>query len=83
MEHIIVVFHPFEMEQEVMVYQHGECVKLVRPHLEDIAKTICNFNNQYHPDRIEMCGNPSFVTKYIKELKSNFSELPEIEIIPR
>lgn len=83
MDHIIVIFHPFEMKQEVMVYQCGECVKHLQPSLEDTVKTVCQLYQQYHTDKIDFCGNPSFINRYIKELKSNYSNMPAIEIIPR
>lgn len=83
MDYIVVMFHPFEIEQEVMVYQHGECIEQMHPCLNDITKAICGLNQQYHTDRIELCGNPSFVARYVKELKSDFSNMPTIEIIPR
>lgn len=83
MDYIVAIFYPFEVEQEIMVYQHGECVSKMRPCLDDMVKTICSLNQQYHADRIDLCGVPSFVSKYVKELKSNFSDMPTIEIIPR
>lgn len=83
MDYIVAIFHPFEIKQEIMVYQHGECINKIHPCLEDVVKTICSLNQQYHADRIELCGVPSFVSKYVKELKSNFFNMPIIEIIPR
>lgn len=83
MDYIVAIFHPFDLEQEVMVYQHDECIRQIHPCLNDTVKTICGLNQQYHTDKIELCGNPSFVNKYVRELKSNFSELPEIEIISK
>ena len=78
---IVVIFHPFEIEQEVMVYSHGECVKTMHPALNNTVKTICSLNDTYHADRINLCGVPSFINKYVKELRSNFSNSPTIEII--
>lgn len=83
MDYIVVIFHPFDLEQEVMVYQHGECIEQTHPCLEDTVKTIYKLNKQYHTDKIELCGNPFFINKYIRELKCYFSNIPTIEIIPR
>lgn len=85
MDHIIVIFHPFEVEQEVMVYQRGECVKQAHPCLNDVINIVHGLNEQYHADRIELCGNPAFVRKYVKDLKTTFAldKHPTIEIIPR
>lgn len=80
---IVVMFHPFEIQQDVMVYQNGECVNQLHPALNDTVKTLCGLNNQYHIDRINLCGIPAFVNKYVRELKSQFSNNPTIEIVSR
>lgn len=84
MDYIVVIFHPFEIEQDVAVYQHGKCVLQEHPCLEDTIKTVCSLNKQYYIDKIDLCGNPSFVRKYVTDLKTNFSleSYPTIEIIP-
>ena len=81
MDHIIAIFHPFEIEQEIAVYQHGECIKQIHPCLEDTVNAIYQLYQQYHIDKIELCGNPSFISKYIKDLKGKYSNMPEVEII--
>lgn len=79
---IIVVFHPFEVVQDVMVYQKGECVKQMHPTLNDTVGVINGLNEQYHADRINLCGAPAFVNRYVRELKTKFSNMPSIEIVP-
>ena len=83
MDYIVVMFHPFEIKQEVKIYQHGQCIDELYPCLDDTTKAIYTLSQEYHTDKIELCGNPSFVSKYVRELKSNFSEMPEIEIISK
>lgn len=84
MNHIVVIFHPFDLEQEVMVYQYDRCIEVLHPCLDDTVKTVCGLNKQYHANKIELCGSPSFVTKYVKELRTDFSnDMPTIEIIQK
>lgn len=79
---LVVTLHLFDVIQDIKLYKNGECIDEAHTSLDHISETICDFIKQYKIDKIEMCGNPSFVNKYVKELKTyNFTKIPTIEII--
>lgn len=82
MNDIVIVFHMFDVTQDIRVYKNNECIEELHPTLNETVKTICGLNQCYDIGKISMYGNPSFVNKYIKELKTKFSNLPTIEIRP-
>lgn len=83
MNHIICVFRPFTMNQNVMVYINGECVKTVSVDVDRIIDVVNGFKNQYNIDKIELCGNQSYLSKFQAEMNSKFGNSCEINVIKR
>lgn len=79
---IVVTFHLFDVKQKVCVYKNGKCIEELYPTLNDTMDTIYALNKEYNINKIDFCGNPSFINKYVKELKTKFTKTPAIEIIP-
>lgn len=69
MNHIVTMIHPFVMEQEVCVYQNGECVKVVKCTLDDIEKTCIDLCNEFDIDIIDTKGGQLYAMKMKKHLE--------------
>ena len=81
---LIVNFRPFALYQEIDIYVNGECIKQDFVILDEITNTINRYCVMYDIDRINLCGNRNFVSKFKNDLITNYAyDTKEINIIER
>lgn len=78
---MIVLFRPFVREQRIMIYNDDDCITEIKVPIEQVVDTINGLKSQYQIDKINLCGNLSFMEKYYKELNTKFSNNIKIEMI--
>lgn len=80
MNHIIVDFRPFALEQNIQVYVNGECVRTAKVDIGRITDVCYGFCHEYNIDKIDLCGSTDYLKKFQSELGTKFSENVNIEI---
>jgi len=70
-KHIIAMVHPFVVEQEVSVYDNGECVKTINCTLDNIENAILSLVNQYDVKQIDLAGNQIYNLKIRDNINTN------------
>jgi len=83
-DNITAFIHAFILEQEVKVYQNGECIKTVKCTLDDLEETIYSLVNLYNIKQINLAGNQLYslrVKEKMMDSKYNkFKDKLEINI---
>lgn len=72
MDHIIVNFCPFTMNQNVLVYQNGVCVEQLSLPIERIKDSVFGLKNKYNISQIDLCGNQDYLSKIKAEMLTDF-----------
>ncbi len=72
MNHIICDFHPFTMNQNILVYMNGECVKTVSVTVDRVVDTVNGLCKQYGIHQIDLCGNQNYLERYKNLLNAKF-----------
>lgn len=70
-KHIIAMVHPFVVEQEVRVYDNGECIKITSCTLDNIENTILTLANQYNIKQIDLAGSQIYNLKIRDNMNAN------------
>jgi hypothetical protein len=84
MSHIICDFRPFDMNQGIMVYVNGECVKSLSVGINQVTNVVNTLKNQYNIKQIDLCGNESYLSKFKANMLNKFEDSDcEINIIQR
>lgn len=84
MTHIVCDFRPFDMNQGIMVYRDGECVKSLSVGVNQIVNVVNSLKNQYNVEQIDLCGNEHYLSKFKADMLSKFNDNNcEINIIQR
>lgn len=84
MKHIIVNFHDFAFDQEILVYIDGVCEKQMQVPVSDLTNVVFGLSDLYNITQIDMCGNPEYLSKFKAELLTKYSNTNlEINIIKR
>ena len=69
MDHVVVSFHPFDFKQQVMIYQNGECKKVIPVTVDELSEAIVNICNTYNIDTVDIRGEKQFTEKFKEEIK--------------
>lgn len=84
MGHIIVNFQPFVVEQEILVYTNGECVYQAKVEIDRVPSVVKGLKNKFNIDKIDLCGNSQYLSRFKAELGSEFdNDETEITIYQR
>lgn len=70
MKKIIAIVTPFQLKQDVYVYEDGNKVDIRYPKLEDLEETIFTLSEQYDIEKVSLIGSKQFnrgLSKKIKE----------------
>lgn len=78
---VIATINPFDMQQQIMIFENDKCINKLYTTLDNLSDTIYGLNKEYKVNMIEFCGVPQYVNKYVKDLKTKFANLPEIVIL--
>lgn len=80
-DHIVARIHPFVMQQEVDVYQNGECSKSIKCTLNELADVIMGLSKEFNIKTVDIAGsNQLFSLKTKDDLMSKYAE-NDLEII--
>lgn len=79
MDHIVVKVEPFVMEQKILVYKNGECVKIAKCTMENMADGISSLAHQYNINIVDIADKSAF-SKKLKE-KLSLSKYGKMTII--
>lgn len=78
--HITCCIHPFVMEQEVNVYDNGECIRTSKCTLDNIEEIIYSLVNLYNVEQIDLAGNQLYGLKIKDNLASSKYNLNDVNI---
>jgi hypothetical protein len=70
-KHIVCCIHPFVANQEIDVYQDGECIKAVNCTLEQLEDTIVELGIKYNINKIDLKGGQLYSLKIKENLELN------------
>ena len=79
-KHIVCNIHPFVLEQEVNVYDNGECIKTAKCTLDNLEENISSLINMYNIKQIDLAGNQLYNLKVKENLLSSKYDLNDINI---
>ena len=84
MNTLTINFHPFTVGQEIDVHMNdGITIKDFAP-LDEIINKINMYCSTIDIDKIYLCGNRNFVSKYYNELITNYAyDAKEIHIVEK
>jgi len=79
-KHITCCIHPFVTEQEVNVYENGECIRTSKCTLDNLEETIYSFVNLYNIKQIDLAGNQLYSLKVKEKMMNSKYNLEGINI---
>lgn len=78
--HITAFIRTFILEQEVNVYQNGECIRTVKCTLDDMEKVINSLMKEYNISQVDIAGNSAYALKLKDHLQTKYSKLEDLNI---
>lgn len=73
--HIVTTIRPFVMEQEVNVYENGECKKNVKCTLSELENVIADLAKEFNIQTVDLAGsNQLFGLRLKEKLMSKYAE---------
>lgn len=84
MDHIIINFQPFSLEQDVFVYIDGKCIYQTKTTIDKFSSVVKGLKDKYDINKIDLCGNQEYLSRFKAELSLAFSkDNTEINIYQR
>lgn len=84
MDHIIVNFQPFALQQEVLVYVDGACIYQTKVTIDEFHSTIKGLKDKFSINKVDLCGNSAYLSRFKAELGLEFgNDNTEINIYQR
>lgn len=81
MDQIIVMFAPFDLVQNIVVYKNGEVVDNLTATIDTITNTIDAAATRYNINNINLCGSTDYLKRFKNELSNSKYEHRTINII--
>lgn len=72
MNNIIVNFNPFMLEQSVLMYSDGNCIEEIHSPIDRVTDVVMGLKNKYNVDRIDLCGNSDYLSRFKAEMNLKF-----------
>ncbi|AXF52464.1 MAG: hypothetical protein [Caudoviricetes sp.] len=69
MKKIIAIIAPFQLKQDVYVYEDGNKVDIRYPKLEELEETIFSLSEQYDVEKVNLIGSKQFNRGLVKKIK--------------
>lgn len=66
---ILCVIHPFDLKQDIYVYQSGNKLLKTESKIEDISKLIFNLAKEYQTNSVNFLGSKKYSENIIKEIQ--------------
>ena len=82
MVRIIADFQPFARDQKITVYSDGNIIEEVKVTIDSVTNSLKGLRNKYEAAEIDLIGNSGYLSKFQKELNSDFSST-KVNIIQR
>lgn len=82
MVRIIADFQPFARDQKITVYSDGNIIEEVKVTIDNVTNSLKGLRNKYEAVEIDLIGNSGYLSKFQKELNSDFSST-KVNIIQR
>lgn len=82
MVQIVANFQPFTMSQQILVYEGNNIIDSFSVDSNDVINTIKGLKNKYNADEINLVGNTDYLSKFQKDLSTDF-DMTKIKIIQR
>lgn len=82
MVQIVANFQPFTMSQQILVYEGNNIIDSLSVDSDDVINVIKGLKNKYSADEINLVGNTDYLSKFQKDLSTDF-DMTKIKIIQR
>ena len=70
MDHIILNIKPFIMQQEILVYKNGNCVKIGKCVMKNVPDAIYALEKSYGINNVDLAGPTAFTHKLRNDMLS-------------
>ena len=79
---IIADIQPFQIMQKVSVYQDGNEIDAAQTNIDKLVPVIKGLKNKYNIDNISLIGGNQYLSKFKKDLSTDF-DITKINIITK
>lgn len=79
---IIADIQPFQIMQKVSVYQDGNEIDAAQTNIDKLIPVIKGLKNKYNIDNISLIGGNQYLSKFKKDLSTDF-DITKINIITK
>ena len=79
---IIADIQPFQIMQKVSVYQDGNEIDTAHTDIDKLVPVIKGLKNKYNIDNINLIGGNQYLSKFKKDLSTDF-DITKINIITK
>ena len=79
---IIADIQPFQIMQKVSVYQDGNEIDAAQTSIDKLVPVIKGLKNKYNIDNISLIGGNQYLSKFKKDLSTDF-DITKINIITK
>lgn len=79
---IIANIQPFQIMQKVSVYQDGNEIDAAQTSIDKLVPVIKGLKNKYNIDHINLIGGNQYLSKFKKDLSTDF-DITKINIITK
>jgi hypothetical protein len=75
MDKIVVFFQPFDILQNIVIYQNGEVVEIKEVEIDRIPNVVKGLCSTYGITDVDLKGSQAYLEKYKAEILTNYSLL--------
>lgn len=79
-KYITCCVHPFVVEQEVNVYENGQCIRTSKCNLDNLEEVIYSLVNAYDIKQIDLAGSQLYSLKIKEEMMNSKYNLDGVDI---
>lgn len=80
MDQIFVIYHPFSMNQEILVHKDGVLKEQVSVSLSRVNDVIYGLANKYDIKNIKLIGNQDYLSQFKAEITTCFKNFEDYKI---
>lgn len=80
MNKIVVLFQPFTMYQNIIVYQNDNIIYSTSAPIDEVTQIVKGLSNEYEIYNVDLKGNQAYLQKYQAQLLDTY-ELLNVNII--
>lgn len=68
MDHVVISIQPFDFKQIIMIYQNGECKKMIPVTMNELSDAIVDICHAHDINEVDIRGEKNFTEKIKQEV---------------